>query len=364
MFLIIAPAVNIFIHNFLLMNTTACSRSSLTQYLLITCLLGVILYFGKTLFIPLSYGLFIAIVFYPFCKWLEHKDWPRSLAITVSLVLVIVLMIILLALLLLEMNSFRNELPALSNKIKSLVFHIQSWLPEHWNISVELQKSWWVNALNKMAASSGSIIWGTFAATGNMLFTLLMSLVFAALFLYHRGAFVKFLELTVGQSNAGSLRLILNETVNTYFRFIKGMTFVYLIVGVLNSIGLLMLGIPHAILFGMLTAIMTIIPYAGIFISALLPIAVAWISKDSLLYPLGVVAVFTLVQYLEANIIFPRVVGAQLNISTWATLVAIIAGGLLWGVSGMILFIPFVGVLKILTSHLNGYEAINALLSR
>jgi len=223
---------------------------------------------------------------------------------------------------------------------------------------------WWNNAADKLAGNTGTIIAGTFIATGNILFTLLMSPVFAVLFLYNRAVFTLFLEKLAGRQNIPSLQLILAQTINTYFNFIKGMTLVYLIVGLLNSIGLLALGIPHAVLFGMLTAIMTIIPYAGIFISALLPIAVAWISKDSIWYPLGVIGVFSFVQYLEANIIFPKVVAAQLKVSTWATLVAIIAGGLLWGVSGMILFIPFIGILKIITDNLDGYKALNVLLSR
>lgn len=142
------------------------------------------------------------------------------------------------------------------------------------------------------------------------------------------------------------------------------MVMVYIIVGILNSVGLLLLGIEHAILFGMLTAIMTIIPYVGIILSALLPISVAWITKDSALYPLGVIAIFTIVQYLEANIIFPSVVGSQLNVSTWATLVAILAGGILWGVSGMILFIPFLGILKLFSDEIDSLKPINLLLSR
>jgi predicted PurR-regulated permease PerM len=142
------------------------------------------------------------------------------------------------------------------------------------------------------------------------------------------------------------------------------MVLVYIIVGVLNSIGLLALGIEHAFLFGMLCAIMTIIPYIGIVVSALLPISVAWLSTGSIWYPIGVVGIFAVVQYLEANVIFPRVVGVQLNVSTWAMLVAVIAGGILWGVSGMILFIPFVALLKISTDYIEEWEPLNILLSR
>ncbi len=109
---------------------------------------------------------------------------------------------------------------------------------------------------------------------------------------------------------------------------------------------------------------MTIVPYIGIIASALLPISVAWITKDSIWYPLGVIAVFGFVQYLEANIIFPRVVAEQLNVSTWATLVAVIAGGILWGVNGMILFIPFVAILKMISDFMPEWEALNVLLRR
>ena len=209
-----------------------------------------------------------------------------------------------------------------------------------------------------------SVAQNVVAATGSTFFTLFLVPVYAALFLYNRGAFVRFLANLAGEKYKAQLQEILHEVIHTYFNFIKGMVIVYLMVGTLNSIGLLALGIPHAILFGMLTAIMTIIPYVGIIISALLPISVAWITKDSIWYPLGVIAVFAIVQYLEANVIFPRVVAAQLKVSTWATLVAIIAGGILWGVSGMILFIPFVGILKIVLDHTPGLSPLNILLGR
>ncbi len=311
----------------------------------------------------MSYGFFIAIVLYPICRRLEKKGWPRSLAIGVSLSIVILLFLALLLLLVLELNSFRKDLPVILNKLDALLAHLQSWLQDNWHIGLAEQKTWWNNTFSKLTGS-GNIISGTFVATGSMLFVLFMSPVFAVLLLYNRSSFVFFLEKTAGRGNNRSLHIILQQTIDTYYHFIKGMVKVYIVVGLLNSAGLLALGIPHAILFGMLTAVMTIIPYAGIFISSLLPITVAWISKDSAWYPLGVVMVFAVVQYLEANIIFPKIVAAQLNLSTWATLVAIIAGGLIWGVSGMILFIPFAGILKIVTDQLNPGAAINVLLKR
>jgi predicted PurR-regulated permease PerM len=109
--------------------------------------------------------------------------------------------------------------------------------------------------------------------------------------------------------------------------------------------------------------VMTMIPYIGIVVSALLPISVAWITKDSGWYALGVVGIFSAVQYLEANIIFPKIVGKQLNINTLAALVAVLCGGLLWGVSGMVLILPFISILRIVSEQVEGMESIRLLLS-
>jgi predicted PurR-regulated permease PerM len=193
---------------------------------------------------------------------------------------------------------------------------------------------------------------------------LFLAPIYAVLFLYHRTVFVKALILLFGDQNELKIRQVLQQVVLTYAGFIKGMVMVYFIVGVLNSLGLELLGIKHAILFGMLTAIMTIIPYVGIILSSLLPICIAFITKDSIWYPIGVILVFVFVQYLEGNVIFPKVVGRQLDLSTWATLVAIITGGIIWGVAGMILFIPLIAILKIVAQNIPEWEPLYVLLNR
>jgi predicted PurR-regulated permease PerM len=95
-----------------------------------------------------------------------------------------------------------------------------------------------------------------------------------------------------------------------------------------------------------------------------MPFAIALITRDSLWYPAGVILLFTFVQYLEANVIFPRIVGVQLNLSTWSTLVAMIAGTILWGVAGMILFVPLLAILKIISDQEVSLKPLNILLNR
>ena len=104
--------------------------------------------------------------------------------------------------------------------------------------------------------------------------------VFTALFLYHREQFVLFLNAVFGEKYHSRLHIVLRESSYAYYKYVIGVIKVYLIVGTLNSIGLLVLGIEHAVFFGMLAAFMTIIPYIGIILSALLPVSVAWATKD------------------------------------------------------------------------------------
>jgi len=175
--------------------------------------------------------------------------------------------------------------------------------------------------------------------------------IYSILILVYRDQWMKVLYRLFPSEEKSTIRNLISLTVNAYYRFIGGMAIVYLLVGILNSIGLLVLGVPHAILFGFIASVLTFIPYVGIMVGAILPIALAWITYDSIWYPLGVVLMFAFVQYLEANVIFPFAVSQRLNVNTLVMLLAIFTGGVLWGVAGMILFVPLLGVVKLIADH-------------
>jgi predicted PurR-regulated permease PerM len=330
------------------------------KYLQIVLFSAAILYFGKTLFVPLFLGLLISIVMYPACRWLEKHGWSRSFAIASCLLIITILFAGLFVMLIWQLNMFSKDAPAILSRLTATMQQTQAWLNEHIGLTTDLRNNW----SEKLSGTIWGILQSTFQTTVNTLFILFLTPVYTALLMYHRRTFIQYLKLVTPKKYQQQLDTILQQTIHTYFSYIKGMVLVYLIVGILNSIGLFALGVKQPILFGMLCAIMTIIPYIGIFISALLPISVIWMETGNILYPLGVVAMFGFVQYIEANIIFPKVVGTQLHVSTLAMLVAIIAGGIIWGVAGMVLFIPFAAILKIISDNIEEWKPINLLLSR
>lgn len=330
------------------------------KYLQVTLLLGAIFYFGKVLFVPLFFGLLTAIVLHPISKWLEQRGWNKVMAITACLLIVSLLIAGLLVLFVWQIKLFSKDAPAIVEKLSIALQNFRNWLSENINITAET----WNEQYDKLLGSAGGTIKSVIQNTASTLFMLFLVPVYTALFMYHRGVFVAYLKEVTGSQYQLQLDNVVNETIHTYSRFIRGMVMVYLIVGILNSIGLFALGVRNPVLFGMLCAIMTIIPYIGIAVSSLLPISVIWLDKENIWYPIGVVAVFGFVQYLEANVIFPRVVGAQLKVSTFAILVAAITGGIIWGVAGMVLFIPFAAILKIASDHIDGWKPLNILLGR
>jgi predicted PurR-regulated permease PerM len=339
------------------------SFSGYSQSLSVIFFASAILYFGQALFIPLFFGLIAAIILYPACQWLEDRRWPRGLAIATCLFLVFLLMVALSVLLLWQITAFHRELPALGQKLTALLKTVQDWVVAEWHISLEDQMNWLQQGLLGMGNQLGGLLVGTVNLTVNFFFFLIIVPLFTVLFLYYRQLLSKFLYAAFRHQDPAYLREIVQQTVLTYHHYICGLAIIYFIVGVLNSLGLFLLGIEHALLFGFLASILTIIPYVGITIGSLLPITLAWLTYDNIWYPFGVIGLFVLVQYLEANLIFPWIVGTQLRVNMLATLAAMLAGGVLWGLSGVILFLPFVAILKLIADRVPQWQALRILLS-
>ncbi len=346
------------------LNTTSDFLSQSLKWVLFIFFGSLILYYGKVFFTPLLFGLLIAMIMYPACKKMEEKGISRTA--TIGLVLLFVTLLIggILWLLEVQVSLFLEKLPLISERLEGSSESISLWFENAFGVSATDQTVFFQRFTENPENNIAKMLNSIFSATMATLVLLLLTPIFSALFLYHRGTFIRFLESIVSREYHVKLHLIVNESILSYFKFAKGTFYVYCIVGILNSIGLLLLGIENAIVYGLLAALMTIIPYIGIFISAAIPVSIAYLTKDSVWYPIGVIAIFTVVQYLEANVIYPKVVGAQLNLSTWATLVGIVLGTIIWGLAGMILITPLLAILKIVSDYIPEWKPINILLNR
>lgn len=294
---------------------------------------------------------------------MELKGISRALAILLSLSAVLLTCCGLLYLLFLQINEFATEWEPFKIKLIEALNEISIYTSKHFAITTEEQLAFLNNAINNSGTETFSLIKTLLISLSNYAFFLFIIPVFSALLLYHRKMLVEVLNQIVPAEKKDTTHEILLETIIAYYNFIKGMALVYLIVGLLNSIGLAIIGIPHPFMFGFIASILTFIPYVGIMISSLLPIAVSWITFDSIWYPVGVIVVFAIVQILEAYVIFPFAVGNRLKINTLVIIIMITAGGILWGAAGMILFIPFISIIKLIADRTPSLKSLSLLLS-
>lgn len=272
-------------------------------------------------------------------------------AILLSISLIFILMGGIIYVFVQQIIGFSTEWVNLYSKLMQTYDQLSVWIEQRFDISREAQVDWLVNAINQSGADAMAFLSRTISAGTISAVLIILIPVYVVLILYHRERWVEVAYRIFPTQRREHIREILHLSIQSYYSFIKGMALVYLIVGVLNSLGLFLLGIPHAILFGFTASILTFIPYAGIIFASLLPITISWIIYNSIWYPIGVIAIFTFVQYLEANVIFPLAVSSRLKLNALVTIFAIVLGGVLWGLAGLILFIPLLGILKLIADR-------------
>ena len=139
-------------------------------------------------------------------------------------------------------------------------------------------------------------------------------------------------------------------------KYITGVFYVMCILFVLYSTALFSIGIEHALLFAAIGAALNVVPFLGPIIGSALPILFAFVTKDSLGYPLAVLCCYVFIQIIESNILTPKIVGSNVSLNPLVTLLALIIGASIWGLIGMILFIPLIAILREIFKSVDGME--------
>lgn len=299
---------------------------------------------ARDIIIPIAFAAFLSIVLLPVVTWLEKKKVGTVISITLVLTGTVVVLGLLLWLLISQIFSLANDLPNLQARFEDFVLQATQHIEQELDISASEQK----RMLTESMRSASAFMAGFLLSTTNVISTIIQIPIYIFLFLIYRNKFRDFFLALIPESKDTLWRQDIKEVV---YGYVSGLTLVTLIVAVLNTIGLLALGIKHAIFFGMLSGILTIIPYVGIIIGALFPVLMALITKDSLWYPVGVVIVFSVVQFLEGNFITPRITGSKVSVNALAAIIALLLGGQILGISGMILAVPAIGALKIILGY-------------
>jgi len=296
----------------------------------------------RSIIIPLAFAALFAVVLNPIAKRIERRT-GTVLSITIVLFGSLLLLGVTIWLVIGQLTDLVASLPDLEEKFSSGIVTVNKYIEQQFNISTDEQTVMLTDGIKNLSVYLTDVLF----STSYLAYFFIQVPIYIFLFLLYRD---KFREFFLAFDSAGELRW--KKDVDGVVRgYISGLAIVVLIAGTLNSIGLLALGIDHAIFFGFLSGALTLIPYVGITIGATLPALFALITKDSVWYAVGVVAVHAAVQFLEGNFITPKVTGSRISVNALAAILALLIGNLLLGIAGMILAVPAVGIVKIFMAN-------------
>ncbi len=316
--------------------------------LLIFTIILALLIAGKTFFIPFTIAVLFSFLLLPVSSMMENKGLPRELAIIFTLLICFAFLGLLFTFLYYEIMIFVDDAPVLREKLDQKILELQRFISTTFNISKWEQNQWYHEQSDSILNFSGSYLTGIFTYTGGLLTSIALVPIYIFFLTYHRDKIKKFICRAVPGKHNEYLLEVVKKTVSVSQKYTKGLLIDVLIVSLLNATGFLILGLDHAILLGLLAGLLNLIPYVGVLVGSIFPFFFALLTEDSTSVAFGSIAVCGIVQFLDNNFITPKVVGSSVSINPLSTLIAIIIGGMMWGIVGMMLFIPLLGMLKVI----------------
>ena len=195
--------------------------------------------------------------------------------------------------------------------------------------------------------SAGTLLSQTVSSTADFFFGLVSAIIFTFLILIYRNGLVRAFVRFYRQEHREKAFKMFKSVQQVGQQYLFGMMVIILILGFVNSVGLWIIGIDNPFLFGFLAAFLALIPYAGTFLGAAIPILYSFISYDSIWMPIIIAIFFWFVQFIESNFLTPKIVGGNLKINALTSILSIIIGASVWGIAGMIIFLPTAAMLKV-----------------
>lgn len=306
-----------------------------------------ILYYGADVFVPIAYAALLSVLLYPISYRLERFGIPRVLAITLTLTAALILVATVIGFIVWQAGQFSQDLPVLKERVFEYAREFKVFLKENFGITYQRQLQWLRLTTSRVFENGGVLVSQTLLAFTKISYIMVLVPIYTFLFLLYRPLFVEFFFQLSSRGRIHQVKAVLDEIKLVIKNYLLGLMIETVIIAILNMAVLLALGIDYAILFGVMAAILNLIPYVGIFIGSIFPTVIAFMMEDSLWAPVSVVIAFSMIQFIDNNIIVPKIVGSYVRINSIATIIAVIVGGLLWGISGMFLFIPLVAILKV-----------------
>jgi predicted PurR-regulated permease PerM len=323
----------------------------INKILLFVILTSIVLYFGRGFFVLISFAGLLAMLMTPVSNRLENRGVSRVISSLISVMIIVVIFSVVILLLAAQIGNIGKELPLILLRYEEIKLDLQRWVNDSLGVSSQQLRVHASEVFNNAGSFLTNFIKNTIAFIGS----LFVVLVFIFLFLMQRTKYEKFVLMLYKEEKRNKAKGMIDRISQVAQQYLTGRLVAACIMGILFLIGFLIVGLKNSVILALIVAIMTIIPYVGALIGGLVPLFISMID-GSLNQSIWVVIIILAINTIDHYIIEPYVVGGSVNISPFFTIFVLILGGLIWGIPGIILFLPLSGIIKIVFENVEGLQ--------
>ncbi|MDN3673586.1 AI-2E family transporter [Flavobacterium branchiarum] len=332
-------------------------------YVKLTCVLisliciGFIFFIGKDIITTILLAFLFSVLLLPLFTLLHTKlRFPHFLASIVTVLIFVLIIIGILTFISFQISDIANDYSIIKKNSITVLNNFQDFIKANFNISAGEQKKYVENVTSDSVKNGGEKITSALGSLSDVLLDCTIIPIFIFLFLLYKKHFILFLAKVFKKEHHNKLKEILTQIKGSINNYIVGLIIEMLVVTILTSLGLYIIGVKYFILLGLITGILNMIPYIGIFIAGVLTVLASLTGTPEISIILGILIVNVIVQLIDNNILVPLIINTKVEINALFSIVGIIIGGGVAGISGMFLAIPLMAILKIIFDRIDYLE--------
>lgn len=330
--------------------------SRYNSILLFFVLLVIVMFYAKQILIITSFAALLAMLMAPVANYLEGHKFNRVGSSLVSILIILLAISMVLSLIVIQVAAFIDDIPNIQKRVEEMFASLQSWIETNFRINPEQQIASIKENSKSVLANVGQYLTGILTGTATFIGSFILVMVFTFLFLYSRERYFTFIIKLSRKERTDHMEQVVTRVSQVAQKYLVGRMISIVLLGIFYAIGLSIIGIKNAILLSLIAALVTFIPYVGPVLGGAFPFFMALVTEDSFSPAIWVIVVIAAVQTFDNYFVEPYVVGGNVNINAFFTIMILIIGGTLWGIAGVILFLPLLGMLKIIFDNVEGLQ--------
>ena len=321
------------------------------------------MYFARPFLLPVSLAILFSMLMTGLANRLERWKMSRALSTTICALILVITFLSSVYVISDEVAEFANDIPALKSKAEANLAEMQSYISEKWGIGPDKQSSMFRSRSSSLMDGVGAAVQGVIQMIADVLKYFVLITVYVILMLLYRDKFHLFILKLSPDNKEERVRTVLQKSTAVAEQYLAGKALMVVAQFILYAVGYTLIGLDHPIFLAIIAAAFSIVPIVGTLVGGAIPVVMAFVTGSPAV-ALGALVVFLVAQIIETYILTPLVVGAKVNLNPLFTIMAVIVGGALWGAIGMIVFIPFLAIVKIICDNVPSLNAFGFLIGK